>query len=129
MIGELKFPGTPRFLHEVDTDTLISLGVGENNQLTLSVFSVENPAVPLRTDVLTLDENGIRFDYDYKNFIFHNENILIKGEYEYYLVWIKDHKIEKLQRIPIYGNPRAFFVDDELLLKDGREWESIKLND
>jgi len=129
LIGELKFPGTPRFLHEVDTDTLISLGVGENNQLTLSVFSVENPAVPLRTDVLTLDENGIRFDYDYKNFIFHNENILIKGEYEYYLVWIKDHKIEKLQRIPIYGNPRTFFVDDELLLKDGREWESIKLND
>lgn len=60
--GELKIPGVSNYLHPVGADHLLGFGrdadpaTGRLLGLQLSLFDVSDPANPLRSDVLAIDE-------------------------------------------------------------------------
>lgn len=128
LTGELKFPGEPEYLDQLDSGHLVSLGLGGNRELVLSLFDVSNPSLPLRIDTLELSSKADRVAYGPKNLLIYMNHMLVKTEYAYYLVHLKKDELKLERKIDIMGSPRTFFKNNKLFIKDGRDWKKINLN-
>lgn len=127
LVGELKFPGEPRYLQELDENYLVSLGRGLDWNIEISLFDVSMPENPLRVDRLELPLSSWGFEFKASNMLFYGDYFLIKSEAVYFLLKREGERLVVREEIDVLNSSKAFFKQD-LFIKDKREWQRIELD-
>lgn len=117
--GELKIPGFSTYLHPLDEDEGLMLGVGEQDgHVKLSLFDTAERTNPTELDAVTLDNekfsvvnrNHRAFLHDDRHGIF-----FIPGEDASYVYSYADDELTEEARIDVGGHGvRAMYIEDYL---------------
>ena len=136
MEGELKIPGFSNYLHPLDDDGDLVLGVGEQEgKVKLSTFDVSDREDPIELHAEILENerfseanrNHRAFLHDQRHDVF----FLPAGEFSYVFSY-EDGELEEEVRVDIGGpGVRAMYVDDylyvfgpeEVVVLDQTTWE------
>ncbi|SDJ67124.1 Secreted protein containing C-terminal beta-propeller domain [Halovenus aranensis] len=139
MEGELKIPGVSHYLHPLDDEGDLVLGVGEEDgAVKLSTFDVSNRSAPVERDVRIIDderfseanENHRAFLQDRRHGVF----FLPAGEGSYVFSY-ENGTLEEELRVDIGGpGVRAMYVDnylyifgpEETVVVDETNWTVVK---
>jgi uncharacterized secreted protein with C-terminal beta-propeller domain len=134
--GELKIPGFSTYLHPLDDDGDLVLGVGEQDgKVKLSTFDVSDRRNPVELDAKILaNEHFSAVNQNHRAFLQderHGVFFLPGGEASYVYSYA-DGRLEEVARVNIGGpGVRAMYVDDylyvvgpeELVVLDETTWE------
>jgi uncharacterized secreted protein with C-terminal beta-propeller domain len=136
MEGELKIPGFSTYIHPLDDEGDLVLGVGEEEgKVKLSTFDVSDRTDPVELDAKILENerfseanrNHRAFLHDERHGVF----FLPAGEYSYVFSY-EDGELEEEARIDVGGpGVRSMYVDDylyvfgpeEVVVLDETTWE------
>jgi len=117
LAGELKIPGYSGYLHPVDKDRIIGVGM-ENSKVKLSYFNVSNPANPIEMDKYSLDEyyseavsNHHAFLMDSKHQVF-----FMPGSNGGYIFSYANNRISLIKAVSDINPRRAVYVNDYLYI-------------
>ncbi|QQR93650.1 beta-propeller domain-containing protein [bacterium] len=117
-IGEFKIPGYSGYLHEIDENIILGVGM-EGSNLKLSVFDVTNSAEPSEVSKYILNEYGSESLYNPHAFVFDPKyNLLFIPGYQGGYLFTIDEKYElKLQKaIDGYNVDRAIYINDYIYI-------------
>lgn len=129
LVGELKFPGIPKYLTQIEPGRLMSVNTSLDGNLDLSYFDVSVPSDPIR---LSNTNTGIYHGwkpFQAKDILVHNSHIIIKGEYKLWVYTLRDDQFIVNTTIDILNTPQIYLSDNSLFVRDGREWERVDLDD
>lgn len=136
MEGELKIPGFSTYLHPLDDEGDLVLGVGEQEgKVKLSTFDVSDRTDPVELDAKILEnEHFSEANRNHRAFL-HDERhgvfFLPAGEYSYVYSY-EGGELEEEARVDVGGpGVRAMYVDDylyvfgpeEVVVLDETTWE------
>lgn len=93
VLGQLHLPGFSSYLHPVDGDHVLGIGM-ENGSVKISLFDVTDPAAPTELSRYTIGNNSwSSVLWDYKSILFDSEKELLVfpvtdyGDFSYYKWW------------------------------------------
>ncbi len=117
--GELKIPGVSHYLHPLDDDGELVLGVGEEDgKVKLSTFDVSDRTDPTELDVAILeDERMTEVNRNHRAFLQdeRHEIVFIPGHERSYVFSYSDGQLEEEARVDIGGpGVRAMYIGDHL---------------
>ena len=115
MSGELKIPGYSSYLHPIDDDTILGVGM-ENRQVKLSLFDVSNPSNPKEVDKYMLDEYGSEALQNHHAFLLDDKHkvFFLPAHQGGYIFSYENNKISLAKAIADYQVKRALYIDDYL---------------
>ncbi len=122
--GELKIPGVSHYLHPLDADGDMVLGVGEEDgQVKLSIFDVSDRANPNELDVAILeDERMSEVNRNHRAFLQDERHgvIFIPGSEHSYVYSYANGTLEEVARVDVGGpGVRALYIGDNLYVFGG----------
>lgn len=134
--GELKIPGYSSYLHELEENLVLGVGM-DNNNVKLSLFDVTNSSNPIETDKFQLknsywsevESNHHAFLQDSKHKIF-----FIPAEGKGYIFSYKDNKITLVKEVSNINAKRALYINDflyiigndKIVVLNELTWEELK---
>ena len=113
MSGELKIPGYSSYLHPIDEDTILGVGM-EDRQVKLSLFDVSDPNNPKEIDKYMLDEYGSEALHNHHAFLLDDKHkVFFLPAYQGgYIFSYTGNKISLTKAIADYEVKRALYIDD-----------------
>ena len=135
LAGELKIPGYSGYLHPVNKDRIIGIGMEDSN-VKISYFNVSDPAHPAEMDKYSLKEywseavsNHHAFLMDGKHGIF-----FMPGSNGGYVFSYLNDKLSLLKAVSGINPNRAIYINDYLYMIGGNKiavldentWEKVK---
>lgn len=118
--GELKIPGYSGYLHPLDDNHILGVGV-ENSQLKLSVFDVADSNNPKEVSKFTTSDYYSEALYNAKAFLYDQEKkvIFIPGSQNSYIFKLEsDFSLNLKKAVSGLNFSRAVYVNNNLYLID-----------
>ncbi len=113
--GELKIPGYSSYLHPLDNNLLLGVGM-EDNKVKVSLFDVSNSSSPAEVDKFNLTDywseavnNHHAFLADEKHSVF-----FMPGSQDGYIFSYADRKLTMVKAVTGVQAKRALFINDYL---------------
>ncbi|MFA6375828.1 MAG: beta-propeller domain-containing protein [Candidatus Paceibacterota bacterium] len=135
LAGELKIPGYSGYLHPVNKDKIIGIGM-ENSSVKISYFNVSNPANPVEMDKYILDEHWSEAVNNHHAFLMDSQHgiFFMPGGNGGYIFSYKNDRISLIKAVSGIVPKRAVYVNDYLyMVGDGKivvinenTWENIQ---
>ncbi len=125
--GELKIPGYSGYLHQLDTNLILGVGI-ENNQLKLSVFDVSDSQNPKEASKFTTSDYYSESLYNSKAFLYDKEKkvIFVPGSQNSYIFKLEaDNQLSLKKVVSGLNFSRAVYVNNNLYLIDA--YQGIKV--
>lgn len=132
--GELKIPGYSSYLHPLDKNKILGIGV-ENSKLKLSYFDVSDPKNPQEIDKYNLDDYGSETLYDHHAFLLDSKHkvFFLPGYNGGYIFSYDKDKFELVRAVSSYDVKRALYIEDYLyiissgsiVVLDENNWEEV----
>jgi uncharacterized secreted protein with C-terminal beta-propeller domain len=129
LVGELKFPGIPKYLTQMEPGRLMSVNASLSGNLELSYFDVSVPSDPIRLSNSSTDVFHGWKPFQAKDLLVHNNHIVIKGEYKLWVYTLHDDQFILNTTIDLLNTPQIYLSDNSLFVRNGREWDRVDLND
>jgi inhibitor of cysteine peptidase len=133
--GELKIPGYSSYLHPIDEDHILGVGM-EDSKVKLSLFDVSDPNEPLEKDKYTLDEYWSEILNTHHAFLMDSrfKVFFIPGSKGGYIFSYADDKLKLIKTDSNFNVKRAVYMDDYLYIistdritvLNEKTWEEIK---
>ena len=113
MSGELKIPGYSSYLHPIDEDTILGIGM-EDRQVKISLFDVSDPNNPKEIDKYMLDEYGSEALHNHHAFLLDDKHkVFFLPAYQGgYIFSYENNEISLTKAIADYEVKRALYIDD-----------------
>jgi inhibitor of cysteine peptidase len=113
MVGELKIPGYSSYLHPIDENRVLGIGM-EDRKVKISYFDVSNPADPQEIDKYSLDEYGSEALYNHHAFLEDpkHEVFFLPSYKGGYVFSYANDKIELVKALNVPDVKRALYLDD-----------------
>lgn len=115
--GELKIPGYSAYLHPLDNDLLLGVGM-EDNRVKVSLFNVKNADNPLEIDKFNLTDywseavnNHHAFLADEKHNVF-----FMPGSQDGYVFSYANNKLNMIKAVTGVQAKRALYINDYLYI-------------
>jgi len=135
MAGQLKIPGYSAYLEPLGNNLV--LGVGrEGSGVKLSIFDVNNPAVPVEKSKYQLNDYWTEVESNHRAFLRDekHEVFFIPGGDGGYIFSYKNGLLKLNKALSGYGIKRALYIndymyvvsDDKVRVLDESNWEEIK---
>jgi len=120
--GELKIPGYSAYLHPLDNDLLLGVGM-EDNKVKVSLFNVKNADNPLEIDKFNLTDywseavnNHHAFLADEKHSVF-----FMPGSQDGYVFSYANNKLNMIKAVTGVQAKRALYINDYLYIVGDRQ--------
>lgn len=135
MKGELKIPGYSSYLHPINENRMLGIGM-ENWNVKASLFDISNPSNPREIDNYKLSENWSEAVNNHHAFLMdkkHEIFFLPAGQGGYVFSY-KNDKISLQRAVKESNVQRALYIDDYLyivsnnkvIVLDQNTWERVK---
>ncbi|MCU0652998.1 MAG: beta-propeller domain-containing protein [Candidatus Pacebacteria bacterium] len=135
LAGELKIPGYSGYLHPVNKDKIIGVGM-ENSRVKISYFNVSNPANPVEMDKYSLDEHYSEAVSNHHAFLMDSKHgvFFMPGSNGGYIFSYNNDKLSLVKAVSGINPKRAVYINDNMYIIgdsqisviDEVTWEKIK---
>lgn len=135
LAGELKIPGYSGYLHPVNKDKIIGVGM-ENSNVKISYFNVIDPKNPAEMDKYSLDEHWSEAVSNHHAFLMdsRHEIFFMPGGNGGYIFSYANNKLSLKKAVSGINSKRAIYINDYLYVigdnkisvLDENTWEKIK---
>jgi inhibitor of cysteine peptidase len=135
MKGELKIPGYSSYLHPVNKDKILGVGM-EDWKVKLSLFDVTNPANPTEKSKHSLDEYWSEAVNNHKAFLMDTKHSIffLPGGNSGYIFSYSDDQLRLIKAIANIRAQRAIYLNDylyilgrdKIIVLDQNSWDTVK---
>jgi len=135
LAGELKIPGYSGYLHPVNKDKIIGIGM-ENSSVKISYFNVSDPSNPVEMDKYLLDEHWSEAVNNHHAFLMdkQHEIFFMPGGNGGYVFSYENNKLSLAKAVSDINPKRAIYINDYLYMisdskisvLDENTWEKVK---
>lgn len=132
--GELKIPGFSSYLHPLDKNIILGVGM-ESGKVKLSLFDVSNPSNPNELDKYNLDDYWTEVSNNHHAFLEdqNHEIFFLPGSKGAYIFSYKNSKLELVKTLADHQTKRALYINDYLYIITDKDivvflentWEKI----
>jgi len=133
--GELKIPGYSSYLHPIDKDRIIGVGM-ENGQVKISLFDVAKPESPQELSKYNLDEYWTDVSNTHHAFLMDkkHEVFFLPGGKGGYIFSYENNKLNLKKAVSDTQTKRALYINDylyvigenKITVLNEADWEKVK---